>query len=110
MCLEHCVEGALASGMTWIVVDLRDLTSIDDAALAMFVQAHADCHAAGVHLSLLISDRPGQREIAIAFDAVGLTDDLDIAAEPPPPPARAPRCRAGRRVPRPLDRPYPERA
>jgi anti-anti-sigma regulatory factor len=105
MCLQHGIEGALASGLTSIVVDLRDLTAIDDAALAMFVRAQAYCHAAGVLLSLLLSDRRGQRAIAIAFDAVGLTDQLDVAPELPPP-ARAPRRRAGRRV----TRPCPEHA
>jgi len=46
MCLQHTIHGAPANGTRAIVIDLRDLTSIDAPALEIFVRAHVECQAA----------------------------------------------------------------
>jgi anti-anti-sigma factor len=91
MCLLYTIEG-VPHGAEEIVVDLRDLTSIDAASLTMFVQAHAQCRARGTELGLLISGRPRHDEIANAFASAGLADQPQFICEPlAPPPAPDPR-------------------
>jgi anti-anti-sigma factor len=70
MCLRHGIEGALASGADTIVVDLRDLLSIDPFGVALFAQTRAQCHAHGTRLELLISGDETGRAIAGALDSV----------------------------------------
>lgn len=95
MCLRNAIGDALAGGARAIVVDLRDLTSIDLPALAVFVRARADCHAGGAQLELLISACPRHDAIVRAFRSVGLSDRLDFTCEPLAP---APRERRMHRV------------
>jgi anti-anti-sigma factor len=64
MCLNYAIAGALAGGARSIVIDQRDLTTIDAAALALFAKGRADCHAHGVELELLVSDRAAHRALA----------------------------------------------
>lgn len=81
MCLEHTIDGVLASDARAIVVDLRDLTSIDAESLALFVEARADCHAHDVELELLISGHASHHAIADAIDSAGLLDQLHSTRE-----------------------------
>lgn len=53
MCLRNGVLGALGCGATVVVVDLRDLTSIEAGGLALLAQARADCLAGGAQLIVL---------------------------------------------------------
>lgn len=85
MCLKNGIEAALAGNIKAIVVDLRDLTSIDAAGLALFVRARADCRAIGARLGLLISGRASHVPIAYAFASAGLGNQLDFTCEPPAP-------------------------
>jgi anti-anti-sigma factor len=105
MCLQHTIQGAPTSGAGAIIVDLRDLTSIDAAALKLFVRAQADCRARGTDLGLLISGHERHDAIANAFGSAGLADQLQFTCEPlapalAPAPAlpRAPRLRRVRTV------------
>lgn len=85
MCLRYSIEGALAGGARAIVVDLRDLTSIDGPVLALLVRAHAACRAGGVDVGLLISGCANHAAIARALDSVGLGNHLQVASGPPAP-------------------------
>lgn len=54
MCLRFTVQDLVASGAAEIVIDLRDLTSINADAVALLAQTDGACRAAGAHLGLLI--------------------------------------------------------
>jgi anti-anti-sigma factor len=98
MCLQHTILGAPTSGARAIVVDLRDLTSIDAAALELFVRAQADCRARGTDLGLLISGHATHDAIANAFGSAGLADQLQFTCEPLAPAPALPRAPRLRRV------------
>lgn len=54
MCLRFAVADGLAGAPGEIVLDLRDLTGADEAALALLRWARSACRVHRVHLSLLI--------------------------------------------------------
>lgn len=58
--VEQVLDQARGSGARMIVVDLRELTSIDPAALPAFARADAFCFDSGIRLRLLSRghDRP----------------------------------------------------
>jgi len=84
-CLRHGIEAGLTANVKAIVVDLRDLTAIDTAGLALFVRARADSRSRGAELGLLISGRASHVPIAYAFASAGLGGQLDYTGEPPAP-------------------------
>ncbi len=84
MCLGHALEAARGSAIELILVDLRDLTAIDAAALTQFSRHGADCRAHGIDLGLLISGGEHHDQIAEAFVLAGLCDQLHYACESRP--------------------------
>jgi anti-anti-sigma factor len=82
MCLTTNIADALTTSARPIIVDLRDLSSIDAAGLDLFVQAHARCYAHGVELELLISGDASHHAIADALDSAGLLDQLNFTWDP----------------------------
>jgi anti-anti-sigma factor len=72
MCLQFTIEDLLTRGASEIVIDLRDLTAIDQQALALLHQARRTAAAAGVPLSLLIGARPTGDAVARAVQHSGL--------------------------------------
>jgi anti-anti-sigma factor len=92
MCMQFALEAAGAVVAGTVLVDLRELTAIDDAGLALFVRHDADCRATDVQLSILICADARQEAIVRAFTAAGLGDRLQFTLQssaPPWPPARA---------------------
>lgn len=90
LCLRIAIGGAWENGAERILVDLRELTTIEPAAVALFVRHDADCLAAGVQLGLLIRAEARQDAIAGALSAAGLGDRLQFGwqSPAPPPPTR----------------------
>ena len=82
LCLRLAIEDARAGPSTTILVDLRELTTIDAAGVSRFVHHDADCRAAGVELGLLICGDARHDQIARAFDAAGLGDQLQFTCDP----------------------------
>lgn len=110
LCLRLAIEDARACPSSTILVDLRELTAIDAAGVALFVCHDADCRARGVELGLLICGDARHDQIARAFDEAGLGDQLQFTCEAEPPPraqrtrsrprrTRAPRASSQRAVP-----------
>jgi ABC-type transporter Mla MlaB component len=79
MCLKNAIEDALSAGAEMVVVDLRDLVSIDTRALALFGWARTACHGCDAQLGLLISGAPRHYAIAAAFNESGLGEQLRFA-------------------------------
>lgn len=91
MCLGFAVEAACARSEAMILVDLRELTAIDAAGLALFVGHDADCRSSGVQLAILICADARQQAIVRAFTGAGLGDRLQFTYRPGPlprPPSR----------------------
>ena len=72
ICLRAAIADVLAGPAAAIIVDLRDLTAIDDDAVAVLTQSHAACRARGVHLALLIGVRDLQDKLPYALARAGL--------------------------------------
>jgi anti-anti-sigma regulatory factor len=89
MCLAYAIEGARDLVADTIIVDLRELTAIDDRRLGMFVAHDAACRADHVQLAILVCPDARQQAIVGAFMAAGLGDRLRFAQPPAPaaPPA-----------------------
>jgi anti-anti-sigma factor len=99
MCLRYGFEDALAILPSTILVDLRELTEIAAAGLALFVGQDADCRARDTQLAILVCADARQQRIVRAFTDAGLGDRLQFSyapgpAEPVTRPARAPRATA----------------
>lgn len=73
MCLRNAVDAARAGVDAGLLVDLRDLTAIDDDALRLLVRLWADSRVRRIELDLLICADARQDAIAEAFEAAGLT-------------------------------------
>jgi anti-anti-sigma factor len=76
ICLRCAIDGAQPSTTELVLVDLRDLTAIDDAGLRLFATRNADCNARGMEMGLLISGHERHDEIHEAFVLAGLGDAL----------------------------------
>jgi anti-anti-sigma factor len=68
LCLRIALDAA-RDGTAAVLVDLRDLTAIDAAAVAMLVRAATDCRGRGIALGLLLCGHAGHDAIADAFAA-----------------------------------------
>jgi hypothetical protein len=82
MCLRHGIAGALAQGPSTVVVDLRDLTAIGAAGVALLAQLRADCRANAIELRLLICDGAHHGAIAHALTRRGLAIERRFAPRP----------------------------
>ena len=82
MCLHHAIGAASARAIEMILVDLRDLTAINPAGLALLTAHHANCHAHGVEFGLLIRGDERHDPVAEAFVLAGLGDALQYTCEP----------------------------
>lgn len=80
MCLRHAIDAAHSAAIEIILVDLRDLTTVNAAGLALFRAHTAGCHAHGMELGLLIGRHTPQ--IAEAFVLAGLGEQLRYTHEP----------------------------
>lgn len=69
-------------GAKMIVVDLRELTSIDATALWSLRCADAGCRASGVRLRLLVPVSRGHEALQDAFAAAGLGGQVPFTREP----------------------------
>ena len=85
MCLHQAIGDARASAVEMVLVDLRDLTAIDPAAVALLRAHHVDCQAHGVDLGLLIGRGEGHARITEALVLAGLGATLRFSGEPGPP-------------------------
>jgi anti-anti-sigma factor len=93
MCLGFAIEAACAGGDAVLLVDLRELTTIDDCGLEQFVRRDAECRSSGVQLAILICADARQEAIVHAFTAAGLGDRLQVTYRPGPPPRPPSRTR-----------------
>lgn len=72
--LERSLEGARAKGAKMIVVDLREVTSIEAVGLGALQRAEARCRQSGVRLRLLVPGRHGHEALRRAFEVAGLVE------------------------------------
>lgn len=93
MCLQFAIEDASAIPGTQILVDLRELTTIREAALELFLREDARCRASGAQLGILICADPRQQEIVTSFTGAGLGDRLRFSSSAPPLPPAPPGTR-----------------
>lgn len=82
MCLRHAIDQP-AGLATRIVVDLRDLTTIDRRGLQRLDAAVDDGRARETSLTLLLCGGAAQAAIADAFVAAGLPVELSTGTPPP---------------------------
>ena len=97
MCLHQAIGDARASAIEMVLVDLRDLTAIDPAGVALLSAHHVDCQAHGVDLGLLIGRGEGHAQITEALVLAGLGATLRFSAEPGVPDRNGSRLRASPR-------------
>jgi anti-anti-sigma factor len=64
MCLSNAFDDALKTGAVAIIIDLRDLSSIDEAGLRQLAQMRAECLVKGIDLELLLPARARDNLIA----------------------------------------------
>jgi anti-anti-sigma regulatory factor len=76
LCLRHAIEAADSGAIDMILVDLRDVTAISAADLALLTAHSTACDARGIGLGLLISLDERHDQIAEAFVLGGLGDQL----------------------------------
>ena len=76
MCLRHAIDAAPVGAIELVLVDLRDLTAIDDGGLELFARLGADCCARGLDLGLLLDGNEHHDAIAEAFVLAGLGEQL----------------------------------
>ena len=92
MCLHNAVDAAPVGVGAGLLVDLRDLTAVDDDALRLLVELRAGCRVRAVGLELLICGDAHHDAIAGAFDVAGLAYARSAprasAHSDPPPAAR----------------------
>jgi len=81
MCLRQAIGEVRAGATELVLVDLRDLSAIDSAGLALLTIHDAECHAHGMQLGLLIGGRTGHDQIAETFVLAGLGRALRYGAE-----------------------------
>lgn len=60
MCLRHAIDAARTAAIEIVLVDLRDLTAVNAAGLALGRAHTAGCHAHGMDLGLLIGHHKPQ--------------------------------------------------
>jgi anti-anti-sigma factor len=100
MCLGFAIEDARALAPETILVDLRELTAVDEAGVELFLGYDAACRADGVQLGILVCPDVRQAAIVRAFTAAGLGDRLRFPQPPapvPPPPVSEPVLRVSAR-------------
>lgn len=85
LCLRLAIDATRPATTEMILVDLRDLTTITTAGLALFARHNAACHARGMELGLLVSAHERHHRIAEAFVLGGLGDTLRYTHERDPP-------------------------
>jgi anti-anti-sigma regulatory factor len=77
-----------------VLIDLRDLTAIDDDAIAVLRWARDACRAHDLHLALLVGDRAPSDPVPHALARAGLTPEaFTDRAGTIPAPAPAPHAR-----------------
>jgi anti-anti-sigma regulatory factor len=86
MCLGFAIEGARELAPDTIIVDLRELSAIDDDGLGLFVAHDAACRAEHVQLAILVCADRRQEAIVTAFVGAGLGDRLRFSQPLPPAP------------------------
>jgi anti-anti-sigma factor len=89
LCLHNAVDAAPAGVGADLLVDLRDLTAIDDDGLRLLVELRAGCRVRAIGLELLICGDAHHDAIAGAFDVAGLAytrsaPRASAHSEPPP--------------------------
>jgi anti-anti-sigma factor len=87
MCLRFAIEDACVAPGAQILVDLRELTTIDAPALELFVREDVRCRASDAQLGILICADPRQQDIVTSFTRSGLGDRLRFSPQPARPPA-----------------------
>jgi anti-anti-sigma factor len=85
MCLGFAIDAGCDGGESTLLVDLRELTTIDGGGLALFIGHDADCRNQGAQLAILICADARQEEIVRAFTGAGLGDRLQFTYRPAPP-------------------------
>jgi anti-anti-sigma factor len=92
MCLHNAVDAARAGVDARLLVDLRDLTAIDDDGLRLLLELRAGCRVRAIGLELLICGDAHHDAIAGAFDGAGMDYTRSArragAHSEPPPAAR----------------------
>lgn len=73
MCLRVAITEAVAVDAADILIDLRDLTALDEDAIALLRWAHDACRAHALHLDLLVGVRAPHDTLAQALTRAGLT-------------------------------------
>jgi anti-anti-sigma factor len=73
ICLRNAVDAARGGLDAVLLVDLRDLTAIDDDGLRLLVELQADSRVRRIGLELLICADARHDAIAGAFETAGLT-------------------------------------
>ncbi len=81
MCLHQAIGEVRAGATELVLVDLRDLTALNTAGLALLSTHDAECHAHGVQLGLLIGGRDGHDQIAETLVLAGLGRALRYGAD-----------------------------
>jgi anti-anti-sigma factor len=76
LCMRFAIDDARPAVDEIVLVDLRDLTTIDAAGLALFRRHNAECYARGMDLALLIGGLGHHGQIAGAFVRAGLGEHL----------------------------------
>jgi anti-anti-sigma regulatory factor len=89
LCLHNAVDAAPAGVGADLLVDLRDLTAIDDDGLRLLVELRAGCRVCAIGLELLICGDAHHDAIAGAFDLAELAyarsaPRASAHSEPPP--------------------------
>lgn len=89
MCLHNAVDAAPAGVGVDLLVDLRDLTTIDDDGLRLLIELRAGRRVRAIGLELLICGDAHHDAIAGAFDVAGLAytrsaPRASAHSEPPP--------------------------
>jgi anti-anti-sigma regulatory factor len=92
MCLRYAIEGARDLAPDTIIVDLRELSAIDDDGVALFLDHDAACRDGRVQLAILVCADARQDDIVRAFTDGGLGDRLRYAQPPTPAPPAAERA------------------
>ena len=85
MCLRQAIGQAPAGAIGMVLVDLRDLTAINAAGVALLTTHQARCQAHGIDLGLLIRGGGGHDQVAEALVRAGLGHALHYAADRHPP-------------------------
>ena len=91
MCLQLTITDVAAGTAVAIIIDLRDLIAIDEAAIAVLKRAQDVCRGRGIHLGLLIGVRGPQDTLAHALGRAGLTTQSHVDDQRPPPRPTPPR-------------------